>query len=1398
MKKLLTTLLLAMLLFAAFTPLANAGEQEAFDGEFVHHEGKSYKGDMDWSYFFRDTDSNGVDDLIDQSEDEKVDIFIKTESLPTNEDVELLENFVPAVYYKAKYTNTILIHQVQKDLIYQKLRYLDRVDFVEFAPEAKPFLANSVPSMKVKPNDLYRDVWDELGITGLGVNVAVLDGGSNDNEIAADMAHESLDDMDDDPLTYDPKFIAGWDWELLAGGELVDPHGDPLIGHGTHVSGTILGTGGQGVDSDNRGVAPGAQLIDVKVVTDIGAGGILIPAMEWCIDNVDRDWTTSENDGIQIMSMSLGGGESDGSDAMSQTANQCVDAGMVVVVATGNDGQTGYISTPAAADKVVAVGAADDKNTLTRSDETVAGFSNRGPRNDDGDSDPYDELKPDVVAPGVQVMAPRVDSYNVYINMDGTSMATPHVSGVVALMLEANPDLTPPQVKKILQQSAEARGTPYNTDLSDKYNGAWGYGLTDAYKAVIMAQGYCDLEVDELEVTNIEAGKNRFDEGDEAEIKVTINELENLVDVNSFKLDIKDAEAGTTVKTFNGNIRAGESKEYTTTVQMINGGTYHIKGETSDADPQDLNPDNDEKTVSVYVNYLPHSDVTANETEPMTQDEVRFQGTNSNDPDGTITSYRFIFGDGEETGWQDEPVATHTYMEDGSFETRLIVRDNESAESGPYTDTSRITVYNRAPMVNPGEDLTGEVDVEVEFKGTAKDKDGEVELYEWDFDGDGDYDWSSSSTGEATHKYEEPGEYRAKFRATDDDDTSDTETINVDISGSTENIPPVARITDPEDKEVYFTDKELHLDGGSSYDSDGSISSYSWRSNISGLLYDGVQKENDVVVNDGGHHNISLTVEDDQEGTDLTWVHIFIDAPPVVFIDSPNDGELYTQTEIFFDAGSSSDKDGDTLIYKWTSDVDGVLYEGEESSFSKEMNAGKHVILLEVSDPYITKSKSVEIEIEESSNNRPRAVINDPLADIVYSTEEKIFFNATESNDPDEDSLTFTWTSDKDGELYQGMEPSFQKKLKSGTHQITLKVSDKESSDEATVELVVNTPPEAIIATPSDGSSYFIGNTVQFDASGSYDPDGDSGSLSYTWLVNEEEVATGINFESHFEKGAKDITLIVEDEYGFTSQDTALIFIVSHNVATSFRSYESRTIAADPGEKLTVTFVVENKAPITDHIELQEIQGADSILTIQGEKDFSIDPGESTDVTFEIAVSDSAEEGRDELGFSIITGTGDYAEEVQDTLAVLIGGVLSFDITFDKTNVKIDAGTSASVKVTLVNNGNSNAGFKISVEEPKNWDIKLSSSIFTISQGEEKTITVTITAPQTIKQANQTVDFIFESGDFKETVPLSITAGDMGSAPSTDDGDDSPGFATGFMVLALVGVVLISSRKRRT
>ncbi len=1243
--------------------------EDGFDGTHVTHEGTRYPGDIDWTPFFRDTDENGVDDLIDSSDQGSVDIFLKLESIPTGEEVRIIERFVPSIFYTAKYTNTMVLRDVDRSLIYSKLRYLDRVTFIEAIPDIIPFLDVSAEGIKARPGDLYHDVWEELGITGRGVNIAVLDGGSNDHETAADMAHVALDDLDDNPLTYDPKFVAGWDFEIMAGGEFIDPHGDPAIGHGTHVSGTALGTGGTGNDSANRGVAPGAQLIDVKTISDAGFGGLLIPAMEWCIDNADRDWLTSETDGIQIMSMSLGTqAESDGSDSMSQTANQCVDAGMIVVVAAGNNGNSGYITPPAAADKVITVGATDDKNTVTRGDDSVAGYSNKGPRNSDGDGDRYDELKPDLVAPGSNIMAPRADSGAAFVGMSGTSMATPHISGVVALMLEANPDLTPAEVKEILHESSEARGSVYDPELSDKYSTNFGYGIVDAYQAVLLAKGSCDIAITDVALVNSEAGKERYDEGDELRMTIGLEELEGN-DVDSYTLFVKDSDSGAIHTTLTDSMGSGATVEHSVTIDLVSGGPWNFTISVESVQPGDSDLSNNQQMTSIVVNHLPHAVLDANVTESLTLNDIEFTGLDSSDKEGEIEEYRFDFGDGQETDWVRDGTVNHRYEDDGNYSVTLRVKDAEGAESGQYSDEIEITVSNRAPSADAGEDISAVEGEEIEFQGTGSDKDGTVVLYEWDFDGDGNYDWSDGDNGETTHIFEDPGQYTVVFRTTDDDDDQTTDSLIAEIVEEGKNLLPEARISDPGEGEVYFTDQEIVFDGSGSRDPDGEIQSYYWTSDISGEL-NPESSESGLVrfIEEGGDHIITLEVKDNEGASDQTSVRIFVDTPPEAVIDTPQDDHTYVmeeeEDEIQFDASSSSDEDDDELYYRWTSDMDGLLYEGSEAAFSASLSIGEHTITLEVSDPYITRSLAVRIDVsmEENENRAPTATIAEPSEEPVYDSENVILFNAEGSTDPDGDIIEYAWTSDIDGELYSGTSESFSMTLSQGIHTITLTVRDDgDSWSEPDSKYVkVNSGPTAIIHTITPSPAYDT-DTIFFSGEGV-----DEGTIKeYVWessILGELNAGRDNEFSYYgLSPGTHIISLKVKDNYGFWSPEVSEELIVEEYIPPEIENLHPDVKVRNPvnNEEVTGIAIISGTASDEDgdvkYVELS-LDGVDWV-TVQGTRfwSFEWDTRDISETQHVITVrSFDGEDYSSEVSLTVfvVSGEEDSSEDEFDILGV--------------------------------------------------------------------------------------------------------------------------------------------------
>ena len=410
--------------------------------------------------------------------------------------------------------NGVLLGQINASLA-GVLADLDDVVMVERYGNIVFYGDIQTPAVKARNSTFYpMGAWD-LGFTGKDVNIAMVDTGV-DNE------HPGLNE----------KFIAGYDAVCYVhtdplctagGARQTDGTYDPDDGnqHGTACMGMAAASGvdATGAQTDFYGSAPDADLVDVRIGTDLGAGPFenyvieqefyesAMNGLQWIIDNKDTAWQGADeaNYGIDIISLSWGitsheGGGSDGEDMHSRILNEAMEAGVVVSAAAGNDGpDNDGLSGMGSSSLSITVGATDDKNTIDRSDDTVASYSSRGPRRDNGDGNPLNELKPEVSAPGTNIvqaegcvtsggcvnLAGGSAEDNGYTGRgSGTSYATPAVSGILAMMIEANPDLTPAEMKEILKLTSERRGEPSAPEVDPFWNRDFGWGMVDAYEAV--------------------------------------------------------------------------------------------------------------------------------------------------------------------------------------------------------------------------------------------------------------------------------------------------------------------------------------------------------------------------------------------------------------------------------------------------------------------------------------------------------------------------------------------------------------------------------------------------------------------------------------------------------------------------------------------------------------------------------------------------------------------------------------------------------------------------------------------------------------------------------------------------------------------------------------------------
>ena len=214
-------------------------------------------------------------------------------------------------------------------------------------------------------------------------------------------------------------------------------------GHGTHVAGIIAGNGSS---SKGRyvGIAPKANILAVKALDENGGGASsnIVEAISYIIETKDKYNT-------KVINLSIGTPANNvcEKDPLCRAVEKAVQAGLIVVVAAGNSGpERGTILSPGTSKNAITVGAVDDKRTIDTSDDTIAPFSSRGPTNEG-------YPKPDIVAPGVNINSLSNSKLDGYSALSGTSMATPVVSGAVALLFNKYENIKPHEVKQKLLKS---------------------------------------------------------------------------------------------------------------------------------------------------------------------------------------------------------------------------------------------------------------------------------------------------------------------------------------------------------------------------------------------------------------------------------------------------------------------------------------------------------------------------------------------------------------------------------------------------------------------------------------------------------------------------------------------------------------------------------------------------------------------------------------------------------------------------------------------------------------------------------------------------------------------------------------------------------------------------------
>ena len=495
-----------------------------------------------WNDFWSDSDSNGFDDRLqlivaDERESVSVTSIIGSDGRPTvaiivhyawhpgPSDIDSLKMALEghgwdpegSWFMVMDHLDAIVLDHVPVISLID-IWQLNGVVLVEEQSVIVPYLDKATKGSKVRTSGVYDETLRGLGYHGSGKVIAILDTGVDNEHFSLDDFSDNNKDNTNDPDDIeDPKWVGGCDSTGVGQSGCNDEDPDDGDGHGTHVAGIALGTG----DSSrvNQGYSPGSYLVDVKVMEDYGGGNSqsILAGLQWVINNRDTDWgNNASSRGIDVVSMSFGRASSavgdsneDGTSAEANLVNQASENGLVCIAAIGNDGANN-VNSVGAADTSITVGWLDDKNTIDRDDDSISSNSNYGPRTDDGDGDSWDEMKPWVVAPGSNInSAQHAESSGIipgsevnrasddYTQLSGSSMSTPAVAGMVAIMLEIGDmrkmpfmDEDEPGIERYEAiRSFLASGSEFRSEWSiddtfqdNGWNTRYGFGIIDGGK----------------------------------------------------------------------------------------------------------------------------------------------------------------------------------------------------------------------------------------------------------------------------------------------------------------------------------------------------------------------------------------------------------------------------------------------------------------------------------------------------------------------------------------------------------------------------------------------------------------------------------------------------------------------------------------------------------------------------------------------------------------------------------------------------------------------------------------------------------------------------------------------------------------------------------------------------
>ncbi|MBF0099538.1 MAG: PKD domain-containing protein [Desulfobacterales bacterium] len=589
------------------------------------------------------------------------------------------------------------------------------------------------------------------------------------------------------------------------------------------------------------------------------------------------------------------------------------------------------------------------------------------------------------------------------------------------------------------------------------------------------------------------------------------------------------------------------ASENTTTHTYTQSGTYTVtltvtdnKGATATA------------SIIIQLQEPPNNAPSATITTPsntasfVVNESISFQGSGT-DTDGTIVLYNWDFGDATSNSGN---TTTHTYAQSGTFTVTLTVTDDKGATA---TNSIHIQIHqpdNKLPLatiVYPSNTASCVVNESISFQGSGTDSDGSIASYHWNFGDD-----SQSTEQNPTHTYTTSGTYTVTLTVTDNKGSTGKATLSIQITAG--NSAPTASIQSPLNQASYMVGESISFIG-TGVDPEGGTLIYQWDfgdQNTSSL------QQTEHTYNAFGTYTVRLKVIDTDGVFATQEITIIIRAKAIVKIINPASESNYTEGDAITFTGNATDPANgqlNNITLAWTSNIDRQLGTGDTVTKSN-LSIGRHTITLTATDTNgVSSTDTITITVQKRIFP-PQVRITSPETSRTYISKIPIRCISSAS-DIDGLIVSYLWNFG-DGQTSTEMQPQHTYE-RGGTYSVKVSVKDNDGGvAEDSITIWVNNSPSVSISSPTNNSSYVLGDIIRFQAQASDIEDGQLDDGAFSWSSSIDG-SLGIGKElvsSELSIGFHTIQLKVSDRHGATSTAQMNLFVLKEvSQPTPFITY---------------------------------------------------------------------------------------------------------------------------------------------------------------------------------------------------------------------------------------------------